>query len=121
MPPRNDDPFENFLRRFEPRRPRALPAMQHPPRRRSRLLLAIAALILIGLALSLRQGAGPAQLRSAGTSRQERALPAVTLGELNEIFRRHPERFDAQLTEASHRLLPDVEEPGGLLHVLAGE
>jgi hypothetical protein len=37
------------------------------------------------------------------------------------LMRRDPSALDAALMEISQRLLPNVENPQGTLHVLAGE
>ena len=130
MPRMNEDSFENYLRGFEPRPPGPLPAGASSRPRRWQLPLALAALILIGIAWSLWEwpaaqrlnpGDTTQQIDSTGNAGGAGVTPVATLGSLNELFRSNSAQFDAQLNEASRRLLPDVQNTGGLLHVLARE
>jgi hypothetical protein len=123
MPPKNnDESFENFLRSFEPLSPRELPTMAHKTTGGWSLSLAIAALIVIGICSSVWISSEMPPIRSAARLDYEsEPTPAITIGKVNELLRNHPAQFEAQLIEASRHILPDVEEPGGLLHVLARE
>ena len=129
MPQRNEEPFENYLRRFEPRRPRTLPAVEHAPHSPLRWPVA-AALMVLAMGLAFWNGTDPIALRTSGTGGasggpgsafEDRAAGFASIGRVNELLRRDPAQFDAQLTEASRRLLPPVEKPGGLFHVLNRE
>jgi hypothetical protein len=51
--------------------------------------------------------------------REVGAAPAASVGYLNQVIRRDPGELDAELAEISGRLLPNVHDPAGLLHVLA--
>jgi hypothetical protein len=122
LPSNNDESFENYLRRFEPLNPREFPVMARQTTGGWPLPLAIAALIVIGIGFSLWTTSGMPPIHAAAEiDHESEPIAAITLGKVNELLRRHPEQFDSQLTEASRHLLADVDEPGGLLHVLARE
>jgi hypothetical protein len=121
MLPRDEDPFEGFLRQFEPRQPRALPSAGTGTPVRIRLPLAIAALVCIALGLATWNSPRPGGVLPRRPTSGVVSLPAMTIGGLNELLRRDPGRFDSALAEASPGMLPDVRNPNGLLHALAGE
>lgn len=127
----HDEDFERYLHQFRPRAPGALPG----PRRATLpswgiKLALVAAIVVIGsLAgwLSVgRHHSPPAshRLETLSTSPQithSAASPDVSLCRLKVLMGSDPSGFDAALMNISQRLLPNVENPQGTLHVLAGE
>jgi hypothetical protein len=120
MPPRDDELFEDFLRRFEPLRPRELPAAVFDSAGRWQVPTAIASVLVLATVIALWTGSRlTTPNQRAETSAQTDPVPVVTIGQVNELLRQNPARLDAELAEASRHLLPDVRQPSGLLHVLA--
>jgi hypothetical protein len=124
----NDKKFEEYLGEFEPRKPRALPELivhrQVWPRR-----LAATAAIAISLGASLWFVRRRNELNSGeivaknSTNMLEGKSPArpLTLLQLTQLALQDPEQFDAQLTAASLRVLPDFRGSDSTLRVLAKE
>jgi hypothetical protein len=116
--------LEEALRQFQPRRPRPLRALERPRRAWPRIL-AIAAVLLLGVAAVLFRASRP----SSPPVVDARATPieappeavAVALGPLTALAAEHPEQLDEALTRGSRALLPDLETAGGGLEQLAKE
>ena len=107
------DELEAQLRQFQPRRPRPLPDVERPRRKRPIVWIAmsgVAAAVLLMLARYERTPVVEAP-----------DAAAVTLGALNAYALKSPEDLDIALTKASAGILPDVERPGGALHALSKE
>ena len=124
----HDEQFENFLREFQPRRPRALPAplAAKPiwPRR-----LAAAALIAVSLGISLwslRRNSPPHKDLIAAQETQvapgAKSAPAsLSLLPLTQLALEDPARLDAVLTEASRHVLPSLRGSESTLRALTKE
>jgi hypothetical protein len=123
----HDEEFEKFLGEFEPRRPRALPVRVVPKTMAMRRLAAAAAItIALGVSLWMFRGkhsndGNPVAVKAnipqdSTTTRQPESLVALTQMALHD-----PEQLDAELAEASRRMLPDFRGSDSTLRVLAKE
>lgn len=124
----HDEQLESFLREFEPRRPRALPAIGVvAPARWRRLAAAAAMAMVIGSSvwLVLRKPsppqAGSSAPQTASLHLTISAAPPLALLPLTRLALADPGRLDATLTEASRSVLPDLRRSDGTLRVLAKE
>jgi hypothetical protein len=123
----HDEQFEKYLGEFEPRRPRALPALVGL-RGVWQQRLAAAAAIAIALCVSLWILHGKnskdrtpvvAQANSAPDSTASRQR--LSLVELTQMALHDPEQLDAELADASRKLLPNFRGSDSTLRVLAKE
>jgi hypothetical protein len=124
----NDRQFEKYLGEFEPRKPRALPALSLDRKIWPRRVAAAAAIsFLLGASLwSLRKNNG-----SDGNVRFVRKLPnaketnsppqPLGLLPLRQLALEDPIRMDEQLTAASRKELPDFRGNNSTLRVLTKE
>jgi hypothetical protein len=118
----NDEQFENYLREFEPRRPRALESKRESATDFWRRLAA-AASVMIALGTSLwlvlhsgRQGFQTVTMHTGGPARVPLSIvPLTKLGATD------PARLDAELAAASRQVLPDFRGEKSTLCVLAKE
>jgi hypothetical protein len=119
----NDGQFENYLRTFQPKRPRPLPlAPEASPEWRR---LAAAAAVLIALGISLWFGVRKSQPRVAvlvitgppHPAQQLSARPSIL--QLTRIAVEDPAKLDGELTELSTEILPDFQKKESTLRVLA--
>jgi hypothetical protein len=122
-----DEQFEKYLSEFQPRRPRALPAA--PARTPAWLWGAAAAVLVIVLGtyvwvlhranvakqweFSARNVAGAP---SAKVEQSERSVLRLT-----RLAEEDPQRFEAELADASRRVLPNFRGKDSTLRVLAEE
>jgi hypothetical protein len=125
----NDDrKFKEYLREFQPRKPRALPE-RSVQRRVWPWGLAAAATIAISLGASMWFVRGKHELNSGevvarnSSSMAEAKSPvrALALVPLTQLALQDPEQLDAQLTAASPAVLPDFRGSHSTLRVLAKE
>jgi len=124
----NDREFEEYLREFQPRRPRALPE-QIVQRRVWPRRLAAAAAIAISLGASMWFIRKKSEIKSGevvarnSTSMPEPKWPARSLAlvPLTQLALQDPERLDEQLAAASPNVLPDFRGSNTTLRVLAKE
>ena len=124
----NDSKFEEYLREFQPRRPRALPEQIVQRQVWSRRIAAAAA-IAISLGASLWFARKKHELKSRevvaknSTNIPEAKSPAPSsaLLPLTQLALQDPEQLDAQLTAASPTVLPDFRSSNSTLRVLAKE
>lgn len=123
----DDHKFEEFLRGFEPRRPRPLPlvtGISHDWRR-----LAAAAVIVIAAVASLHLGyRGPltkhAEQHPASTQNNSGAvkiLPVMSSTALTRAVLENSDQFDAQMNEIAVRTLPRFDRADSSLRALAKE
>ena len=127
----HDEVFEQYLRRFRPRAPRGLPhaGRTAPPFWRRWLAIVAAFIVICSLAgwFTVRRHHLPRTsnlIRTLSPSPQvahSMSPPDVSLTRLMVLMREDPSALDAALMDLSQRLLPNVENPQGMLHVLAGE
>jgi hypothetical protein len=113
------DELEELLRRFQPRRPRPLPELvrQRGPRWAVWAAASGLAAAAIIAAIVARDERAPA----VETPRAARARLVITLGALNAQGLTSAEDLDGLLTRTSRAILPDVEQPGGVLQALSKE
>jgi hypothetical protein len=119
----NDEQFENYLREFEPQRPRAFePKRQPAPDSWRRLAAAAGVMIALGTSVWLvlhsprRQGF---QTMAVGTPGPVRV--PLSIVPLTKLAATDPARLDAELTVASRQVLPDFRGAKSTLRVLAKE
>jgi hypothetical protein len=129
----NSDRFENFLREFRPRHPRALPAataqgttsVRPATRSRSRRIAAAAALaIALGSSTWFvlrtkfpRRTAESPAFQPVAIAQPERVAPFA----LRQLALSDPHQLDIALTQASRSSLCDVRDTTRALHALANE
>jgi hypothetical protein len=117
----NDPGFENFLREFQPRQPRALPDGSVPrlPWRR----LAAAAVLVISFGslawFPFRKNRIEEAPRSIDLTRHEEEWRKFTLIQWTRLAEEDPRALDAQLNEASRKSLPGFNEANSSLRALA--
>jgi hypothetical protein len=124
----HDEQFENFLREFQPRRPRALPAPFAAKTVWQRRLYA-AAVMTVTIVFSLwllRQGSpSHKDLTAAGNTQvlpDARPAPeTLSIFPLTQLALEDPARFDTVLTKASRHVLPNFQDSESTLRVLAKE
>ncbi|MFZ1206308.1 MAG: hypothetical protein WBC67_12570 [Candidatus Acidiferrales bacterium] len=115
-----DEQLENFLREFQPRRPRALPRDRHVWPRRFVAAAAVIAIFLGGsLWLVLKKAARPRVELDVTT--QEPSQPRLALLPLTRLALEDPARMDQMLSAASREMLPNLQGSDSTLRVLAKE
>ena len=118
--------FEQFLREFEPRRPRALPAMVESQWEWRRLAAAVAVLVALSSSTwfavhqKVSRQIEPVSNTVAGSVHTKSTARFSAL-QLRQIATEDPARFDAALIEESRRVLPDFRASKSTLRVLAKE
>jgi hypothetical protein len=124
---RNEERFEDYLREFAPRAPRALPAAGGKTAREWRRLAAAAVLLIaVGTSVWLAVQQRPTAERNLAATQarvaETKPAPArLTLWRMNEMALAEPVRFDAHLVEESRELLPDFRSASSTLRALAKE
>jgi hypothetical protein len=112
--------LENFLKEFQPRRPRALPVARQVWLRRFAVAAAAIAIFLGGsLWVALKKVAGPRVDLAVKTEPQVR--PPMELLPLTRLALEDPARMDEVLSAASREMLPDLQGSDSTLRVLATE
>jgi len=116
-----DEQLENFLREFQPRRPRALPGAQQVWLMRFAMAGAAIAIFLVGGSLwfILKRAAEPRVDLVEKT--QEQTQPRLALLPLTRLALEDPARADEVLAAASREMLPDFRGSDSTLGVLAKE
>ena len=120
-----DERFENYLREFEPRRPRALTRVETRFEWR-RLAAAAVVVIVVGGSTwfavhrrwPLYNGSTPTRTVSV---RVEFAEERLSILSLTQTALQNPAWLDTELTEESRRVLPDFRGKESILRVLAKE
>jgi len=117
----NDEQFENYLREFEPRKPRALePKRQSAPDSWRRLAAAAAMMIALGTSLRLvLHSPGWQGLQTVTTAKPVRVRLSIV--PLTKLAATDPAQLDAELAAASRQVLPDFRGEKSTLRVLAKE
>jgi hypothetical protein len=129
---RRDDQFENFLREFKPRRPRALPdahASAPATLSTSTCRLAAAAVITAALGASLWfLSQNSAQDEAGVIAKNEVSAPVAPIAgqvlsawTLTRLVLEDPTRLDAALASSRGSHLPRFDREGSILRVLAKE
>jgi hypothetical protein len=124
----HDAQFENFLREFHPRQPRALPAASAAESICQRRLYAVAVMtVIIGFSLWFLPQGSPSHkdLTAAGNTQvlpDARPAPeTLSIFPLTQLALEDPARLDSVLTEASRKVLPSFQGSESTLRVLAKE
>jgi hypothetical protein len=121
----DNEQFENYLRTFEPKRPRSLSSA--PEARPEWRRLAAAAAVLIALGISLWFGVRKGQPRLAVLLVTRPAHPAQkspirpSILQLTRIAVEDPAKLDAELAQQSTEVLPNFRRKESTLRVLAKE
>jgi hypothetical protein len=123
-----DEQFEEYLREFQPRRPRALPEPSiHRQVSLRRLAAAAVVMSALGAALwSVRQKPASQQARDLTNDRPvalEKQTPrrALSIVELTHLAVENPSRLDAALEAAQENRLPRFDRRDSALRILAKE
>ena len=123
---KHDEQFENYLREFQPRRPRALRLEEQTSGMRWRRFAAAATVALVfGMSLWFA-GRRPARAPSGIVSKQAADRPASTdmrfsRLSMTQLAVNDPRQLDAVLENASRNVLPDFRGAKSTLRVLAKE
>jgi hypothetical protein len=117
----NDPGFENFLREFQPRQPRALPGGSVHSLQWRRLAAAAVLVISFGsLAwFAVRNNRTHEAPPSIDLTRHEEQWRKFTLIQWTHLAEKDPRALDAQLNEASRKSLPGFNEANSSLRALA--
>jgi len=122
-----DEQFEKYLAEFRPRRPRALPDPINTNRVWPRRLAAVAAIaVALGASLWFSRAKNSKDKDSVVKNVNvipdiKREPPKLSLVTVTQMALKDPDQLDAQLTEASRRMLPDFRGSDSTLRVLAKE
>jgi hypothetical protein len=120
-----EERFESYLREFDPRRPRALPAGVEPGFDWRRLAAAAALLIALGASTWFgvyarrARGTTGTTTRTVSGANAEFAAQRLSIFSLTRTALEDPRRLDAELSEQSRRVLPDFRGKESTLSVLA--
>jgi hypothetical protein len=123
----DDQGFEEFLRGFEPMRPRPLPSVKNDTPDWQRLAAAAVLVVAVGGSLWVAaRGPRPnvAQHVRLAPTRSLNETPAVRLNlstALTRIALEDTERFDAQMNAAAQLTLPRFDRADSTLRALAKE
>ncbi|HET7258951.1 MAG TPA: hypothetical protein VFI75_04480 [Candidatus Acidoferrum sp.] len=117
-----DGKFENFLREFRPRRPRALPSDSARELWMRRLAAAAVLAISLGgvtwFAFSNKRSASVSQLPAAPTQGQDE-WRQLSLIQWTRLAEQDPGALEVKLNEASRKSLPAFNEANSSLRALA--
>ena len=123
-----DEQFEEYLREFQPRRPRALP---EPAIHRQVSLRRLAAAVMITIALSaglwsVRQKPTGQEVRNVTSSRplaleNQTPRPALSIAVLTHLAVENPSDLDAALEATQEYRLPRFDRKDSALCILAKE
>ncbi len=119
------DEFEEYLRRFQPRAPRARPLPWRRPAQPARVWMAAAAAVLAGIvtytAWSVTHPRNTVLSSQIPAAAPQDPIVQATLGWLSRAAIADPDALDKLLIDTSPRLLPRVDRPEGTLATLAKE
>ena len=121
----HDEQFENYLREFQPLRPRALTLPEKDPILWRRLAAAAAVTFALGVSLWFA-GRRPAPAPIGVVVKKAAGGPAsaaVRFSRLSmtQVALNDPQQLDAALASASRNVLPDFRAEDSTLRVLAKE
>lgn len=120
-----DEQLENYLRTFEPRRPRPLTVAPGPRLEWRRMAAAAAILLALGLSLwfSLRKGQPTIAVRvvTGPPHPKQKSSMRPSILQLTQIALDDPAKLDAELTRESTKILPNFRSKESTLRVLAKE
>ena len=117
----NDKQFENYLREFQPRRPRALElAGQSASDSWRRLAAAAGVIVALGTSLWLVLHS-PGQQRFPTVADKTAVQVPLSVVSLTKLAETNSAQLDAELAAASRRVLPDFRNEKSTLRVLASE
>jgi hypothetical protein len=122
-----DREFEEFLRGFQPQRPKALPAILAPRAGWRRWAAAALVLAAVGgsICIAFRgpRSSRPTHLRpaSAESRVQPPPLPLNLSADLTRAALEHPDEFNAQMNAAAPRTLPRFDREDSSLRALSRE
>jgi hypothetical protein len=118
----NDRQFEEFLREFKPRQPRALPDDRaiglHPRRLAAAAVLIVSLGSMAWLAFNNTRQATP-QLSSDQLTHRQGDPSKLTLMQWTRLAEEDPKALEANLNEASRKSLPGFNDPNSSLRILA--
>jgi hypothetical protein len=116
----NEGQFENYLREFEPRRPRALELKrQSAVDSWRRLAAAAGVMIALGTSLWLALHSPARQGFQTVSADKEAVRIRLSIVPLTKLAETDPTQLDAELATASRRVLPDFRGEESTLQVLA--
>ena len=128
MQPNDDERFEDFLRQFRPRRPRALTIpeekvawMRRPWAFAASVLLVAGAAAWAVYSFQNRFSDDHSRIVGQAQPRQADLTRTVAVGRLTRLMLEDPAKADAELDKVSSQLLPDVRRSKGALGALAAE
>lgn len=117
----DDEQFENYLREFQPRRPRALELAGQSTSDSWRRLAAAAGVILaLGTSLWLVLNS-PGRQQLPTVSDKTAVQVPLSVVSLTRLAETNSAQLDAELAAASRRVLPDFRSEKSTLRVLASE
>lgn len=122
-----DEQFENYLREFQPRPPKALPDIVAGVDLKWRRLAAAAAIAIVLVTSGWFAAERPAAKQDEVVAKKARvehtteAAVRLSVVPLTELAIDDPGRFDEALNTASRRVLPDFHGGESTLRVLAKE
>lgn len=111
--------LENYLREFQPRMPRALPAT-NPAQTWRRLAAAVALFFLCAASIrSVYQGQGPKRAGLTTSTKEVKPRPSSRL--LTKLALENPARLEAALYSETSNTLQRFDGPESALRVLSKE
>lgn len=120
---RDDEKFEAYLKQFQARAPRPLPARRRPVIfRRTMVFTAAAAVILVALTLFLLKQPESRHPRVVLAPHDSQPVAEqISVMRLSRLAQQDPEKLGSHLDQLSRALLPDVQTSKGVLKELARE
>lgn len=118
---RDDEKLEAYLKQFQARAPRPLPARRRPViLRHPAAFMAAAAVILVALTLFLLKQSESGHPRVVlAPHHSQPVAEQISLIRLSRLAQQDPEKLGSELDQLSRTLLPDVRTSKGVLKQLA--
>jgi len=123
----NEQQFENYLKEFELKKPRALPELEAPPANWRRLAAAAAVVLLCGTSLwrGLREKPtvriASSDIPQKSTTDKTAGEPKKTVLELRKVALEDSARFEVMLARESQVALPGFSARDSALRALTKE